>query len=620
MLTNRGRGLKVAPMRIPFFSRREPVLAASPDSAFSRRSMVNQLAQAANLAPVATSVSPALPPKSPDQRLTEIQPPFGTNPPEAPVAGMGQDIGTRTVHNDPRELWYLALPDKLSPKQILQILRSALGGDIWQQWQLCSLMLDSWPMFRKCSHELREAASNANYAVHPYVEEGSEPTDTAMEKAQTVRRAMKNFKPNPFTDEKEWTGFVYDLGDAMLNGLSMSELMWTVVDGPDGPERLPRAAAWVHPRHFTFTNDGTIAVFDDDYRRLMYNMAGRIGVTPDMRKFICAQFMSRSGSSLGAGLMRPLAWYWAAVVFNREWMMKAAQNYGAPFLDVTYKPNTLQEDLKRLDAEIAQGLANRFVRHKEGTTLAVTAAQSMGTDNPQRHMAEMADEACTFLFLGQEGTTKTQPGSLGGKDDSKSEVKRERVEGLAKWLGTGPLAQFARATLLCNWGEDSECPTITPDFTAATDPLAQAQRDTIFITGKVPMKVEEFYPANNLTVPEPGDLVTVGGQIGYFLKTPAGGDPDIPVVGAPPPPPSFDEFGNPKSPDDEVGVDAPPGGGEDAVQSRRIGRAALGRATAAELDEIEELVTAAERASHKNGEHAALRTKLTAIAKRKALR
>lgn len=606
-------------MRIPIIGlevRRAVAQVRAVGTAFEERTLVNQVAADLGI----KAAAPNLPPRRDDGALTEIMPPFGTNNGSpSGTAGMGSDIEARSIRNDPREMWYLALPNKLSPKQVLQILRAALGGDIWQSWQLCSLMLDSWPMFRKCAHELREAASQVNYTVHPYVEDGAEPSDSALEKAATVRRAMKNFKPDPFSDEKEWTGFVYDLSDAMLNGLAMVELMWRTAKTADGPERLPRAAAWVHPRHFTFTNDGKVAVFDDDYRRLQFG-AGVVGQSPDIRKFICAQFMSRSGSSLGAGFMRPLAWYWAAVVFNREWMMKTAQNHGAPFLDVIYKPNTNEKDLQLLDKEIAQGLSNRFVRHVEGTTINVAPSQRMGNDNPQRHMAELADQACAFLLLGQEGTTKSTPGKLGG-DDTKENVKRERVEGLAKWLGNSPLKQFARAVLISNWGNDDECPDILPDFTEATDPMAQANRDSVFLNAKLPMKADEVYRQNNLELPEPGDLVVVGGRVGYFLECPAGGDDALPILGDEAPTPELGPYGKPLNGENIVDDDAiQKKDANNAMASRprlTFGQRALANATAEDLDELEPMIQAAERAGHKNGEDAALRRKLQEIATRK---
>src|ERR1041385_4819787 len=130
------------------------------------------------------AAAPRLPPANQrrDGDLVSTLPPFGTNPPNRPVCGGSIELMERSIKNDPRDLWFLALPSKLTPKQIVMILRSALGGDIWQQWQLMSLMLDSWSMLRKCSHEIRQGGGRAPYAGHSPPPEGEETTHSAQQK------------------------------------------------------------------------------------------------------------------------------------------------------------------------------------------------------------------------------------------------------------------------------------------------------------------------------------------------------------------------------------------------------------------------------------------------------
>jgi len=609
-------------MRIFGFDiKRNPPKLQVAGSNFADRSHVNRVA--IETKGHVHAAAPLLPPKRRDGTLTEIQTPFGTNSPSLPLAqsnGSGP-LSDRLVLTDPRELWYLALPNKLTPNQILQILRSALGGDLWQQWQLHALMADSWPMYRKCLHELFEPVSNSHFNVRPYCPDGDEPTDSAKEKAALVRRAMANFQPTQFTDEKGWHGLVYTACDAVANGISMNELIWhPLTDWGAGKEYLPRASAWVHPRHFTFTNDGQIAIFDKDYQRLMFPLTGSpTAAAPDPRKFLCAQFLSRSGSSLGAGFMRALAWDWSAVMFNREWMFTAAQNYGAPFVDYTYPKSFVQADLDRLDAEISKGLANRYIGHLEGSVLAVNAPAPIGPDTPQRALMEMADRHCCELLLGTESTTKATPGKLGGQSEggTHDKTKRERIEGIANWFGSEVGRHFARAVLLANYGNRpealAECPTVEADFTEATDPQAQAQRDQIFIVNKVPMKAEQFYKANNLDMPEVGDLVIVGGTVGKM---------GAPVEDAttPPSPPGFDAEGNPLPPADAVPPEDDAGLDDNFAGARLNGvpiNRILVKASTEELEQLIPIVEAAERATTHNGEHKLLTRHLLKIKERK---
>lgn len=495
----------------------------------------------------------------------------------------------------------------------MQILRSALGGDLWQQWQLLAIMMDTWPMLRSKSHELRDAVSQSKFKVEAFCIDGEEPTASASEKSALVKRAFQNFKPDQFTDEEDLTGGIYDFCDAMLNGLCVSEILWHTVKTKEfGIERYPRALCWVHPRHFTFTNDGKIAVFDDNYAREYYKMATQPTLTPDPRKFICSQFKSRSGSSLGAGLMRPLAYDWSAVMFNREWMLKSAQTFGSPFVDVTYKPGINQADLARLDAEIAAGLANRFIRHVEGTTVNVTAAKSAsGQNNSQKDLMDMADKHCCELLVGQEGTTKSTPGQLGGKDDSKENTKRERIQGLASWVAKECLSQLARAILLVNYGNDQECPTIEPDFTEQESPMDAAKRMQILAMPNMPpMVADDYYSATKLTKPEVGDQVIMAGKIGQL------GDTEQPIDPNPQPILSehYDSNGNSMYPPDQGGQ--PEEEDDQQVEAGHRGtdlQKLLGRASSKDVAELESLVLAAEKAPHANGEITLVKAKLKQI-------
>ena len=440
-------------------------------TAFESRSI-----QAAAAAIVAAKAAP-IPPQG-DVNLM-FMPPMGTtqNGFDARLAAGRSPSGIvdvadhdRIVRNDPRESFFWTLPNKLTPQQCLQMLRAALAGDLFQQFNLSQLMLDTWPTFRMASHQLMESAAYMRYAVHPNAEEGKKPTPGAIEKADLVSRAIRSMAPDPFTDEKGFSGMAYTLCDAMLNGLSLVELLWESRGNSDkGREWLPVSSAWVHPRHYTFSTDGHVTLYTDDSDRINSGVLGyRPGMRIDPEKFLCGQFLSKAGSSLGAGFMRPLVWYWAARQFNLEWMLNTAKQYGSPFIDITYKPGTVSTgpggELEKLNEMLKTAGAQRRLLHPEGTAAEIHPATSLGKENPQRVLEEKADEACLFLLLGQKGTTTAVSGQL-GNDDSHENVKEERKLGLANWLARNPLRQFARAVLRRNYGNDDECPEVAPDTT-----------------------------------------------------------------------------------------------------------------------------------------------------------
>lgn len=535
------------------------------------------------------AVSPVMPTPYQPQWDTQmdIMPPFGTNPPRGPVTKYEMDLSERAVHADPREAWYLTLPSKLSPKQVLQILRSALGGDLWQSFMLTQLMLDSWPMFRKCCHELRTAVSQVKFVVQAASMDGEEPTELAEEKAKLVARAMEGFMPNPFTDEVEFSGMVYHLTDPIINGMAIEELLWKDPEeyAPGRWQRTPRAATFVHPKNFTFANDGQVIIFDQNFSRRLTEFnplgLGREATRPDPDKFICGQFVA-SGSALSSGLMRSLAWYWSAMIFNKEWMLRFAQRYGNPFLDITYKPGLTAEEMTQLE-NFAKSAGNQnFVLHPEGSIVNVHPAQSLGPDNAQREIKKEADEACQLLLLGQTATSTPTPGKL-GNDEQHGKVKREYVEMAAGWTSKNPLKQFARAVVRVNYGDEQDVPNIIPDFTEAADPQKVAQTWSSRMMTGLPFVAEEFYEENSCKMPKPGDLVVVNGMIGHMSDT----NEVIPVGPIPMP--------------DEEGRD-----------TGAVGKAVQG-ATQEELTELKALVVKARNAKHMNGEMEAVRAKIYAI-------
>ena len=269
----------------------------------------------------------------------------------------------------------------------------------------------------------------------------------------------------------------------------------------------------------------------------------------------------------------------------------AAGSAGFGLGSAIYKPGMTPTELAKLDQAVKAGLADHYIRHIEGSTLEIhPAPPTGGTANPQKEVNDEADRECAELLLGQEGTTVSQPGQLGGQDNSKEDTKAERVQGIAEWVGQGPLHYLAQAILLCNYGECSECPVITPDFLEQEEPLEAAQRMTAVVNLGIPVIADQVYDTIKMTKPEPGDQVVFEGRIGNLGDT---GQPIDP---------------NPQQPE------LPEEPGEEPVQSsyRRI----LRKASDSDIAELHELVRAAESAPHQNGEIKSVQRKLAEMARR----
>lgn len=450
-------------------------------------------------------------------------PPFSTKSPNVgPSTKADSDYDHRIVPSNPFDSWWLTLPAKLTPQYVLNILRAAQGGDLWQQWQLFSLMLDQWPMFKKCVHELCEAASSLKFVVKPKCEEGEDPTPRQKERADFVRRCVFGMNPNPFNDEKDLAGLVYHMSMSFPMGMQLSEIIWNPVARAEGGryERTVKATAFVHPRHFTYTSDGYLVVYDEEYNRLYFSPDKAGQAQPDANRFLCGQYFSHAGNSLSSGMLRALGWPFAAYVFNREWTMLAAQKHGTPFLDLTYKPGTPQGELLALQQFMQNAAADGYVMHLEGSTIQAHAAQAQTSDNPQRRLQEDADRYCQLVMLGQTLTTDvSDKGGAYAASQTHMAVRQDRIEGLGKWVAAQPLTQLARAICRMNYGDEVDCPTVEADF---TKPLGAAEKTTLMtaVSGcTVPLPAADVYRMLDMNAPEKGDLVLISGKLGELGDT-----------------------------------------------------------------------------------------------------
>lgn len=417
----------------------------------------------------------------------------------------GRQQNQRQVPDDPRDAWQLWFPRNLTAQQVVNILRASRMGDQWQLASLVEVMLDSWPMLKKCQHELRSAVSQTKFTVLPYTVGGKEPTKRAKEKADLVQRAMSSFRPDPaVTDERAFAGMVYDLANAYLLGISVIEMQWHNFEGV----KIPRAATFVHPAHISLSDNAKV---------LLNNARNGNTIGFDPNFFLSAVFQSQSGSVFAMGMVRSVGWWWSAMLAVQQWMFGSAQKYGSPYTFLTYARSLAGNtaELDKIEEALSNSGANRYLMAPEGCEADLKPPGTMGADNPQRYMKEQADKEVMQLFLGQTHTTEGTPGMLGA-GDAHTEVRAERKEAVAKWIGEILTHQWAAAILRRNYGEDSELPTVEPDFTQVESRLEAAQRIQVEVNTGLPFVAKEVYNDLNRQVPEAGDLVVQRGQLGVF--------------------------------------------------------------------------------------------------------
>lgn len=545
----------------------------------------------------------------------EILPPFGTKYPNmlnsSSVAGA--DLSERLIGSNPFDGFYLTLPAKLTPQQIVNILRSAQGGDVWQLSQLHDLALTMWPMYKKCCAELKEAASSVKFDIHPYCEEGEEPTDTAKEKADFVRRCLFNMYPDPANDERDFRGTLYHLADVLLMGVGMQEIIWNEPQrGAMGWERTPRATVFVHPLHFTYTSDGFLTVFDENYSRYQFSSdkAGMV-YAPDPDRFICAQYYSHFGSPLSSGLIRPLGRWLSVYIFNQEWMFNFAQKYGGPFLDMTYAPGTPDSEIIRMKQFLANAASQGYVMHLQGTTIVSHPPHQQGSDNPQRHLAEEADKQCQVLILGQTLTTDMPASGAGSYAASQTHagVKQEKIESLSLWMAHNPIKQLVRAILRVNYDNEDECPEVRPDFTPTLNAAEKGALISALGNCAIPFLADEIYKLLGFSCPEEGDKVLITGRLGECGPT----DDELSAIGLQ----GVEEIDQQLELQEQQAKIAKKyapakANGNKPVKSSEL-RRILSEASQEDLDELRGLVVKAQEAPYANGELTAVAVKIKTI-------
>ncbi|MDE2102243.1 MAG: DUF935 family protein [Patescibacteria group bacterium] len=543
-----------------------------------------------------------------------------TTVPNKKVVGGIEGLGNRTIAADPFSNFFLSTPSKVTPKQIDAIVTMALAGNLWNANQLYRRMLRQWPEFQKCCHEFRSAIADTDFKVHPYCVPGKEPTQSAKDRADLVQRALDTFTPDRFSEEEGQHGMVYDISDALMIGISILELIWdeNAKDDNGNPEKQIKSTAWVHPRHYTFRSDGSVGIAPDQVDNTLSfpSQVRNIPLLNNPSKFIVAKAKTQSGSCLGAGLAFVLMPIYAAVVYGWDFMLSFSQKYGNPFLDIAYQAGISQAEIDKFEqlAKLAQNQS--YCVHPSTGTINVTSAQNLG-GSAHVQLRQMADEFCQKVILGQT-LTSSPPNTTGSYalGAVHQDIRAERIESAVGWVARILTEQLATSLLIENFGDASERPTVVADLSRPLSVQEQAQMLSAYSMSTIPIPKKEAYAKLMLTVPEPGDEVLIMGkpqileesltatdqkQKDFELQLEQQGEQmqmQAQMMSQQPPAPTG-KAGKGKPDKAKAKASTPP--------------VSLIQASAADLEELEQLVSEAESAPHHNGEINRLKAKLDSI-------
>ena len=414
----------------------------------------------------------------------------------AKKATNGSSIRTRVIAPSNRDrMESNALGPKQSPANIIAILRTSLGGDIRQQYQVYELMEDSWARLAKNLHELKSAAAAATYTVMPFTERGEKPTSTAQEKADFVQHCIDTWVGSPINSTNGFRDAIYDLCDAVGKWFSVQEILWEpTVDGI-----LPKATYFCHPRYYSFP-------YDKPDLMLSPQGDGNYEEFPD-DKFLIGIYKNRSGNSMGYGLLRQLAFWWSGQNFCRDWLLNFAQVFGQPLRWATYDPGA-SANIKNDIADMLENMGSAaWGAFPAGTQVEFKEAGKSGQDNPQSYFIQLADKLCDITILGQTLTTDVGDSGSRALGEVHEEVRRTRLQDVCEWVANVLNEQLVGFICHLNYGNHDEMPQLVPDLAGPADPTMEAQRDQILLTSGVDMPREWFYDRHDVPIPQAGEEI-----------------------------------------------------------------------------------------------------------------
>jgi phage gp29-like protein len=440
-------------------------------------------------------------------------------------------LESRVVPTEPSE-FYIFQPE-LSPLQVRGLLYSAMQGNFYAAYDLFSLMQDSAPRLLINLHQLREDSSSAKIRVHPFCLDGKKPSSKAVERRDYIDWALQQFAPDTSSDEVGLDGLFYEiLGDLVQP--TMCEIMYHQRDG----YWVPRAASWINPRKYAFdpitkklgiTSLCSAAVPGGD------SYSSNLTVL-DPVKCITSTYKTRSGSMTLSGLIRPLAWWWSAMMYGRRILLQYAQRHSTPFIHSTYAQGTPPE----MVAQLAQ-MANNWQARGHAETLDTMAIKFIEThfsqsDNPSVALIkEFFDYYCDIVLLRETRASDIGRSSIKGGSAQAGQMKQSQTAATGAIAGHGASVltnQLVRNLCILNYGDADEAPHLSPDFAEPTP--AKEKADTVLVLSNAgwerdPDEMNEDFNMK-LTKAAPDVAAAVPGGAGENTKGETPFDPTKDIV------------------------------------------------------------------------------------------
>ncbi len=245
------------------------------------------------------------------------------------------------------------------------------------------------------------------WQVEPRVKENAK----ASKDAETLTAILKSFAFDRMCTE---------LMDALLTGIGVSEIIWTVRDGLVVPQRVIKRAT----RRFVYVQQ------DEDSPaelRLLTRESMVTGVPVPERKFIVHRVNPEDDNPYGTGLGLQLFW---PVFFKRKGIVawnKLNDRFGSPTPHGKY-PRDAKPKEKNTLADALKAMSNDgYVMTPEGMEIALLESKLSGNVTTQQALVEAMDDWISAVLTGQEAA-RQGGGALAAASKERQNVRQDLTQ------------------------------------------------------------------------------------------------------------------------------------------------------------------------------------------------
>lgn len=456
----------------------------------------------------------------------------------------------QVVQPNARDRWNGLLARSYTPERVERILRGAINGILNDQHELFNLMEETSPRINKNLNQRKRAVVSFIRTYKDWAEEDQTASDEARRRTKVISTALRTMRPKVDENENALDETIYDILDSTGKGIALLEVDWeTRKAGSLGTITGPRCTRWVHPRFYGYamnadwlglnvnqiesaaagnTTEGAVAP------RMKLTAVNSIYARIPEHKFLVCVRKAKSGSPITGGLLRQLAFWWAASMFTQSWVLNFAQIFGLPIRWATYDPNMpgLMEKVCAMLDNMGTAAWGAF---PQGTQLELKEPPKSSSENPQFVLLNLADKQYDLLILGQSGTTQISgPGDKSGGSHAANKVlegvEEQLVRSDADFVCNVINHQLIPGISLFNFGDTEMLPQLCLDPVIVEDLKGLVANYSAATTAGVltPNPDDEAYLRKKLSLPAMPAAVVANWKTNGDVRQPSAGTSAVP--------------------------------------------------------------------------------------------